>query len=73
MKEVGKEEKIQWIVTVPAIWSDEAKEKMKTWIIKCIIVYEPDSAGKTNIVCHTCYLLNDFNISFLILYSNGNS
>eukprot|EP01083_Nonionella_stella_P114023 336738_1 len=46
-----KKEQIQWIVTVPAIWSNKAKHMMKQWIIKaglvdandrtqCKIVYE---------------------------------
>ena len=46
---------IQWIITVPAIWNDEAKNKMKEWATKaglvddelnngCKIVYEPDCA-----------------------------
>ena len=45
------DDEIQWILTVPAIWSESAKNKMKDWIIKaglvdatiknqCIIVYE---------------------------------
>ena len=44
------------IITVPAIWNDDAKNKMKEWIIKaglvnkniknqCKIVYEPDCAS----------------------------
>ena len=47
---------IQWIVTVPAIWDDDAKNKMMEWIkmaeltdtrIKdhCILKYEPDCAS----------------------------
>merc|ERR1719361_3013511 len=47
---------IQWIVTVPAIWDDSAKYKMRNWAIKaglvdkkikdqCKIVYEPDCAS----------------------------
>ena len=47
---------IQWILTVPAIWSDRAKEKMKLWAIEAQlininikdqlkIVYEPDCAS----------------------------
>ena len=47
---------IQWIVTIPAIWDDIAKNKMITWIkdaeliddtIKnhCILKYEPDCAS----------------------------
>eukprot|EP01084_Bolivina_argentea_P021873 40658_1 len=47
---------IQWIITVPAIWNDEAKNKMKQWAIKaglvneelnnnCRIVYESDCAS----------------------------
>eukprot|EP01084_Bolivina_argentea_P095193 171158_1 len=47
---------IQWILTVPAIWSDKAKEQMKQWAIKAglinnkisnqlKIVYEPDCAS----------------------------
>ena len=46
----------QWIITVPAIWNDSAKNKMKQWVIKaglvdetimdqCKIVYEPDCAS----------------------------
>eukprot|EP01084_Bolivina_argentea_P124782 221108_1 len=53
--DIGKDE-IQWIVTVPAIWSERAKSKMKEWIItaglvrstiknQCLIVYEPDCAA----------------------------
>jgi len=47
---------IQWIITVPAIWSDSAKHKMRKWAIasglidenvsnQCKIVYEPDCAS----------------------------
>eukprot|EP00490_Sorites_sp_Unknown_P026457 CAMPEP_0114672294 /NCGR_PEP_ID=MMETSP0191-20121206/42633_1 /TAXON_ID=126664 /ORGANISM="Sorites sp." /LENGTH=321 /DNA_ID=CAMNT_0001934231 /DNA_START=50 /DNA_END=1012 /DNA_ORIENTATION=- len=47
---------IQWIVTVPAIWDDAAKDKMIKWINKagltnknikdhCILKYEPDCAS----------------------------
>eukprot|EP01084_Bolivina_argentea_P021874 40659_1 len=47
---------IQWIITVPAIWTDESKNKMKQWAFKaglvnkdinnhCRIVYEPDCAS----------------------------
>eukprot|EP01084_Bolivina_argentea_P111078 198294_1 len=49
-------EEVQWILTVPAIWSENAKNKMQQWMIKaelvdasvkdqCIIVYEPDCAS----------------------------
>eukprot|EP01083_Nonionella_stella_P292003 993395_1 len=51
-----KSQEIQWIVTVPSIWSERAKSKMETWIIsaklvdpmikdQCLIVYEPDCAA----------------------------
>ena len=53
-----KSNQIQWILTVPAIWNDAAKNKMKTWakmagLIKkenndpdaLKIVYEPDCAS----------------------------
>ena len=51
-----KDNEIQWIITVPAIWNDEAKNLMKQWAIKsglvdrninnqCKIVYEPDCAS----------------------------
>eukprot|EP01084_Bolivina_argentea_P078664 142759_1 len=47
---------IQWIITVPAIWNDNAKNNMRQWVIKaglvnpkilgqCQIVYEPDCAA----------------------------
>ena len=47
---------IQWIVTIPAIWDDVAKNKMKIWIEKaglthkyinnhCLLKYEPDCAS----------------------------
>ena len=47
---------IGWIITVPAIWSDSAKYKMKRWVIaaglatervpnQVRIVYEPDCAS----------------------------
>merc|ERR1712130_382076 len=47
---------IQWLLTVPAIWNDDAKEMMKQWAIEsgmvdpeiagqCRIVYEPDCAS----------------------------
>ena len=47
---------IQWIVTVPAIWDDTAKDKMITWIEMaglidkkiedhCLLKYEPDCAS----------------------------
>eukprot|EP01083_Nonionella_stella_P267723 904519_1 len=50
------DDEIQWLLTVPAIWSEAAKDKMRTWIIKaglvnekilnqCVIVYEPDCAS----------------------------
>eukprot|EP01083_Nonionella_stella_P018951 52725_1 len=50
------DDEIQWIVTVPAIWSQKAKNNMREWIIKaglvkknilnqCVIVYEPDCAS----------------------------
>eukprot|EP01084_Bolivina_argentea_P194225 333216_1 len=50
------DEEIQWIVTVPAIWSEKAKKKMKNWMVEaalidkqiidqCVIVYEPDCAS----------------------------
>eukprot|EP01083_Nonionella_stella_P165515 550829_1 len=52
----ANKEEIQWILTVPAIWSDKAKYMMRQWIIKaglvdvkdktqCKIVYEPDCAS----------------------------
>eukprot|EP01083_Nonionella_stella_P078673 215404_1 len=51
-----KKEEIQWILTVPAIWSNKAKYMMTQWITKaglvdendktqCKIVYEPDCAS----------------------------
>ena len=47
---------IQWIITVPAIWNDKAKYRMRQWTIdaglvdpdipdQCKIVYEPDCAS----------------------------
>ncbi len=50
---------IQWILTVPAIWSDKAKYKMEFWSKKAKlinkniyshlrIVYEPDCASTNN-------------------------
>jgi len=47
---------VQWILTVPAIWSDRAKHKMEAWAIRAElinrnifnhlrIVYEPDCAS----------------------------
>ncbi len=55
MNEISEDE-IQWIITVPAIWNDEAKNTMKEWAMKagliqkdipnqCKIVYEPDCAS----------------------------
>ena len=52
----AKKHEIQWIITVPAIWSEAAKYKMKEWATKagliddavrdqCKIVYEPDCAS----------------------------
>ena len=52
----AKKSEIQWILTVPAIWNDTAKDMMRKWIIKaglvsdddpnqCKIVYEPDCAS----------------------------
>lgn len=52
----AQKHEIGWIITVPAIWSDSAKYKMKKWVIKaglaeervpnqCRIVYEPDCAS----------------------------
>eukprot|EP01083_Nonionella_stella_P119506 357292_1 len=57
---------IQWILTVPAIWSDKAKQQMKQWGIKAKlfdgnipnqlkIVYEPDCAS----LSIQCALLNN--------------
>ncbi len=54
-EEIISDNEIQWIVTVPAIWSQKAKNNMKQWIIEaglvkkhilnqCVIVYEPDCA-----------------------------
>ena len=54
--EINGMKDIQWIVTVPAIWDDMAKNKMITWIGKaglidknikdhCILKYEPDCAS----------------------------
>ena len=45
-----KAHQVQWILTVPAIWSDKAKAKMKKWaklagIDALKIVYEPDCAA----------------------------
>eukprot|EP01084_Bolivina_argentea_P054602 100128_1 len=50
------DDEIQWIITVPSIWNDNAKVKMKLWATKanlinknvrnqCKIVYEPDCAS----------------------------
>ena len=47
---------VQWIMTVPAIWNDEAKDKMLVWMKKakfidpnikdhCLLKYEPDCAS----------------------------
>ena len=47
-------DEIEWILTVPSIWNDKAKYKMKKWAEKaslfkyseqCRIVYEPDAAS----------------------------
>ena len=47
-------DQIQWILTVPSIWNDKAKYRMKSWAEKaqlfkysdqCQIVYEPDAAS----------------------------
>eukprot|EP01084_Bolivina_argentea_P070889 128903_1 len=32
------DEEIQWIVTVPAIWSEKAKKKMKNWKIEATLI-----------------------------------
>eukprot|EP01084_Bolivina_argentea_P027732 51523_1 len=51
-----QDNEIQWIFTVPAIWSEKAKYKMKTWLVtaglideniqdQCLIVYESDCAA----------------------------
>eukprot|EP01084_Bolivina_argentea_P309978 536242_1 len=51
-----KVDEIQWIMTVPAIWSEKAKYQMKKWIVnaglidtnikdQCLIVYESDCAA----------------------------
>eukprot|EP01084_Bolivina_argentea_P204172 348629_1 len=48
-----KHDEIEWIISVPAIWNDNAKHKMKTYAVEaglvneklanqCKIVYEPD-------------------------------
>eukprot|EP01083_Nonionella_stella_P013584 38221_1 len=55
IKDIDNSE-IQWIITVPAIWNDTAKYKMKGWAVRaglidpkipnqCKIVYEPDCAS----------------------------
>eukprot|EP01084_Bolivina_argentea_P021865 40643_1 len=51
-----KANEIQWIITIPTIWSDKAKTKMEEWAIEaglvnkdvkgqCRIVYEPNCAS----------------------------
>eukprot|EP01083_Nonionella_stella_P081209 223580_1 len=51
-----QQDEIAWIITVPSIWNDAAKHKMKQWAIaaglvntnipnQCKIVYEPDCAS----------------------------
>merc|ERR1719447_2245515 len=56
MRTVRGIEDVQWILTVPAIWSDRAKAKMERWAEKAKliqpkivnhlrIVYEPDCAS----------------------------
>ncbi len=32
------ENEIKWILTVPAIWSEKAKQKMKDWAIKAELI-----------------------------------
>eukprot|EP01084_Bolivina_argentea_P029607 54968_1 len=55
-QEIIHDDEIQWIVTVPAIWSQNAQNNMKQWITEaglvnkyilnqCVIVYEPDCAS----------------------------
>eukprot|EP01083_Nonionella_stella_P068815 182994_1 len=55
-KEKINDDEIQFILTVPAIWSEAAKNKMRRWISEaglvddniidqCIVVYEPDCAS----------------------------
>ena len=50
------DDEIQFIISVPSIWNDEAKHKMKQWALKaglydednddqCRVVYEPDCAS----------------------------
>ena len=48
------EKQIEWILTVPATWSETAKHTLKRWALKsklfrdpkqCRIVYEPDAAS----------------------------
>ena len=59
---------VQWILTVPAIWSDKAKQQMKDWAVKAglitgnipnqlKIVYEP--------VCNMCILAIHRNIMIM--------
>ncbi len=47
MEEVGRNfktisvklEDIQWVLTVPAVWKDKAKAKMKLWAAKAGLIY----------------------------------
>ncbi len=32
-------DEIQWVLTVPAVWSDNAKDKMKLWAGKAGLIY----------------------------------
>merc|ERR1719385_283942 len=56
LRKIKGTEDIQWLLTVPAIWSDRAKWKMERWALKAglisdkiiehlRIVYEPDCAS----------------------------
>eukprot|EP00485_Elphidium_margaritaceum_P002287 CAMPEP_0202686228 /NCGR_PEP_ID=MMETSP1385-20130828/2038_1 /ASSEMBLY_ACC=CAM_ASM_000861 /TAXON_ID=933848 /ORGANISM="Elphidium margaritaceum" /LENGTH=702 /DNA_ID=CAMNT_0049340761 /DNA_START=32 /DNA_END=2140 /DNA_ORIENTATION=- len=44
-----KDNEIQWILTVPAIWNDYAKNQMREWAIKAALV-DPDVADQLKIV-----------------------
>merc|ERR1711971_458950 len=55
--EVADEKQIKWVLTVPAIWSDQSKGLMESWAMEAglvssdtllnqlVIAYEPDCAS----------------------------
>ncbi len=55
MVERGIDE-IQWVLTVPAIWTDKAKHLMKTWAVKAGLIFGGDKEKPDHLVSDsTCF------------------